>query len=106
MSDKRSTPRLGLHPPAACYLYATDGSPVGVGVVEDISAAGIRLFVTRQHVAGETLAVEVSRPPLVPFLHLELVVIWSQAAPGGFLLGGRFLAPLPEERVRALAGGP
>jgi hypothetical protein len=107
MNERRSAPRHPLRHPLGCLLSTSDGRRLGRAVVEDVSVGGIRLFVTRHHTVGETLAVDLACPALVPLLHLNLIVMWCQPAPGGgFLLGGQFLEPLKEDQVRALAGNP
>jgi hypothetical protein len=105
MIERRAVPRFPLHPPAGCPLYTAAGRLLGVAIVEDVSVKGIRLLVSHPLPAGETLVVEVGRPPCLPMCRLEMVVDWCQAAPaGGFLLGGRLLNPLAEDKARALAG--
>ena len=105
MSERRASPRFPLQHPAGCPLYTFAGRLVGVAVIEDVSVAGIRLLISHPRREGEELTVEVGRPPRLPLCRLDLRVNWCQAAPGGgFLLGGRLLAPLAEDKARALAG--
>ena len=76
-----------------------------MGVLEDVSVGGLRLFVTHRHERAEVLGAELGRPPGFPARRLGVRVAWCGPAPGGgYLLGCCLVNPLSEEETRALAG--
>src|SRR5205807_9840200 len=97
-TDRRVNARQQAARPSPVQLLSSGGVPVGIAVLEDVSAAGVRLAASGPCQAGAQLTLEAQRPHPLAGLHLSFRVTRCDAEPGGgYHVAGTFLRLLTDE---------
>jgi hypothetical protein len=103
MTERRATPRHAASHSRLFHVLSPDGATLAHGVLEDVSAGGLRLLAARPCPLGPAVLVPIPPHPLAgrqfPFRAERSGLV----AGGGARVAGPFDPPITDAEARALA---
>jgi len=102
LAEKKAAEQFPVNTGTTCSFVAQVVEQTGTAAVKSLSMEGVGLLLPRPVESGVMLAVTLCNPAK-RFAKTVLVrVTYSTTAPGGYLVGGTFVAPLAYQELTTL----